>query len=885
MMNPLKLFLLILGTASVLAVAPYAISRLVPEPAFSSPARSTRSPVAQVPPKDKAELPVTVSAPALQSASAAEARPPVDTRAPESPTGGQAAGRRGEADETALGLPSPEPPPSRPTPTPSPIPIPYRAEVARAQEMLNRLGFDVGKVDGKLGQRTESALRAFQKQHGITVTGDSDAATLARLQSAIAALATPTPAPPPSPTPTLVKIEPADGSGAGASSRSSDTEPIAIAASASTPPPVSDPGPSPTPRPTPAPTVDPQFVILTPDGKIETPTPAVVAQAISSPTSSSPKENGDDETDEPDTETGRPALELPDLNPDRVPTLRNMKDVRLIQHALYAVGTYAEEPDGKWGKKTIAAMREFQEREGLDVTGKPNSRTWKRLVERAEEMVSARPAPKPASPPATEKGENATATAKSAPSDPDSASAPVSAAAPVVNVPPAPDLPERLLTQVTPGQGRTAVSGTALKEPDRTVAAAGSAPEEQDVVVLPGVDRTGPIVVAEDKLTRPPRAPEPAPESPSAPLPISTPGLPEEPAPAAAPLIASTPDPFAPTLKAEAAQEPKAVAAATDPDPIPTPAEVSRHAVESVANLPEPAGAATDPDETDGSEGQLVPSLSSSGRIIAAPEPVASAAKAPAGLAAAPVLARTTPAAATPDKAAVPATKVTLPPSKEDLREAERVKQLETRVAEIRAAVEAAGADATLDLAKHAPQHLNAARRLLDEAAGKLQGNRTDSAGAEKALKAVEEELQQGRSKSLKAQADDKVAKVEAAYKALKDRFSDTIRRDSQLAETMTKIDGGYEAMKEDFKKGNYEPIVLRCDGFKLAIENLMTSAAKEYVAAELKKKSVQSALKSDVEKEIAALQKKEQYLEAADLLDSALKDKKSDSGSRSRRR
>lgn len=49
--------------------------------------------------------------------------------------------------------------------------------VSGAQGRLLNLGYDVGKPDGILGPRTAAALRRFQKDRGLPVTGDLDRAT------------------------------------------------------------------------------------------------------------------------------------------------------------------------------------------------------------------------------------------------------------------------------------------------------------------------------------------------------------------------------------------------------------------------------------------------------------------------------------------------------------------------------------------------------------------------------------------------------------------------------------------------------------------------------------------------------------------------------------
>lgn len=47
----------------------------------------------------------------------------------------------------------------------------YDAQVEIAQKMLARLGYDVGTPDGRLGPRTERAVRAFQAANGLPATG------------------------------------------------------------------------------------------------------------------------------------------------------------------------------------------------------------------------------------------------------------------------------------------------------------------------------------------------------------------------------------------------------------------------------------------------------------------------------------------------------------------------------------------------------------------------------------------------------------------------------------------------------------------------------------------------------------------------------------------
>jgi peptidoglycan hydrolase-like protein with peptidoglycan-binding domain len=57
-----------------------------------------------------------------------------------------------------------------------------RADVKRVQQALAAAGHDPGAIDGVVGPKTASALRAYQKANGLGETGRMDEATLAALQ-------------------------------------------------------------------------------------------------------------------------------------------------------------------------------------------------------------------------------------------------------------------------------------------------------------------------------------------------------------------------------------------------------------------------------------------------------------------------------------------------------------------------------------------------------------------------------------------------------------------------------------------------------------------------------------------------------------------------------
>lgn len=103
------------------------------------------------------------------------------------------------------------PAPPGPTPSPTPTPTPVNCPTLRRgdrgqlvsilQTQLERAGFAVGAIDGIFGARTESAVRAFQQQRNLPVTGVVDVATWTAL-GVNCSIAPPGPTPPPSPGPT-----------------------------------------------------------------------------------------------------------------------------------------------------------------------------------------------------------------------------------------------------------------------------------------------------------------------------------------------------------------------------------------------------------------------------------------------------------------------------------------------------------------------------------------------------------------------------------------------------------------------------------------------------------------------------------------------------------
>jgi localization factor PodJL len=55
--------------------------------------------------------------------------------------------------------------------------------VGEVQQLLNKLGFNIGEPDGRMGVRTTNAIRLFQLQYGLKVTGEVTADLISQLQA------------------------------------------------------------------------------------------------------------------------------------------------------------------------------------------------------------------------------------------------------------------------------------------------------------------------------------------------------------------------------------------------------------------------------------------------------------------------------------------------------------------------------------------------------------------------------------------------------------------------------------------------------------------------------------------------------------------------------
>jgi len=339
-MSPLKLSVIVCGAAAGLAVAPYVVKQILPPEPVEKVAVAPRETVSDPAPV-KLDLPIAGQnpAPAAQpvlalAAPAKEespAQPELQLAPPELPVPAKI--------ETVATLPSlsspviasaalpvPAASPTAPPPKPSPTPeIPYSAEVETAQNLMKQLGISTGKIDGKLGPNTQAAVKQFQETEGLDITGQVDSALIVKMEKAVAAL----------------------------------------------------------PAPTPAPTVtsEPKVMISDAKSNTESELPSLEEMEISKADDPDAlvvrKRASDDKKKVIDGKTKVTAASAkPKVDPGPVPTLKNMKDVKKLQAQLKEAGSYSGEVDGKWGDLTRSAMRAFQEKVGIEVTGKPNKETW-----------------------------------------------------------------------------------------------------------------------------------------------------------------------------------------------------------------------------------------------------------------------------------------------------------------------------------------------------------------------------------------------------------------------------------------------------------------------------------------------------------------------------
>lgn len=834
---------------------------------------ATQSP-ASAPPvvtSTQAKPPATASAPATQSADALP-KPP-DTNA---------------AAEVATGLSAPQV--GKPE-------LPYRPEVAKAQELLARLGFQVGNVDGKLGQRTEMAITQFQQKNSLHANGDPDSRTLAKMEKLVADLPAATAAQQLASKQVANAVTPAQARGDNAAAKigaialpakTGDTK-AGISEDASQFRLITVNKPNSDSKAAPATSPDP----LTAPSAITLP-PGVSASRLFS--------DADDKVR---------------IEPGRVPTMQRVSDVKRIQEKLIAGGTYEGEPDGKWGDKTITALYAFQRKHNMRETIRLDDKMWHGIIAAAKEDFAK-----------TEAAAKQKPNGKSA--------APVAAVASIA-APKAPkpaDKQKETASRST-GSAKPAVSGLPM---EAIAASAAPLPDEKRLIAIATDPTTAknPIAADEDKAKTSLGSPQPESleiSKPEAPKPVEV----RQDAPKTAELPkpdikvenvapAKKSDPPLPNAKKDS--EPSQIAMVSKPKP-PAAAAESTYATAPTA---EPASVQKDSKKAGGevvlrlnSDAGLpqTPALSTPATVTAA-----EVAPVPTGIAAElPTLAPPKPSGNAPDPFAVSGAKKTakLPgmiastgqpqklitkspaaataeqkvasaePAKStgtdaakspgislsDSSSAQNVANvimppavtgakdtaLQKEVADAKGQIAKLSSDAHYEAGKYAPQVLDGVNTMVGKVEREMDSHSANTDAIRNELSKAIHGLDDVKRQALNRKATEKVGEIDQIYKVVKARFAPELKK-KEFADTMAKIDNGYTAMKTDFKKGNLDPIVDRCDGFRLAIELLANDAAKQRLDAQLGKRSVKSKLPKGVSKQIETLRAQNKCVEALDLLE-----------------
>ena len=189
---------------------------------------------------------------------------------------------------------------------------------------------------------------------------------------------------------------------------------------------------------------------------------------------------------------------------------------------------------------------------------------------------------------------------------------------------------------------------------------------------------------------------------------------------------------------------------------------------------------------------------------------------------------------------------------------------LERELAEAQARIAMVTNDSRYEVRKYAPQNMEAVNSLADKVQRDLG---TATAGeVQQNLVTLESGLEEAKRLALRKKAQAHVESVDASYKLLTGRFAAQAGREP-LKDTMEKVEMGYKAMKADLDKGNYDPILERCEGFKVSIDRLANDAARLYVADRLADKAVLAKLNKDTLKQIDGLKSSGKHVEAADLV------------------
>jgi peptidoglycan hydrolase-like protein with peptidoglycan-binding domain len=283
-----------------------------PAPAVAAPLATEPEPAEAVQGEPAAPAAVAVIQPAAPAPAPSPApAPQVAAVAPAEPAQAEPVPLPAAEEEQVAALP--------PQAEPAPLPTRDPALVVLIQDRLDRAGYEPGPVDGRFGARTQAALREFERDAGLPVTGEPSRTTLAALEQHLATRNAA--APQPQPKPQVAALPAAPARVAPPAPQPSATQPTVLA-------------PAPAPAPAAAPTP---------------------VRAPAEPTN------------------------LIQPAPGMAPPSADESLIFLIQHRLRQAGFSPGRFDGRMNDGTASAIRAYQARSGLPVDGVPSRALLERL--------------------------------------------------------------------------------------------------------------------------------------------------------------------------------------------------------------------------------------------------------------------------------------------------------------------------------------------------------------------------------------------------------------------------------------------------------------------------------------------------------------------------
>ncbi len=550
----------------------------------------------------------------------------------------------------------------------------------------------------------------------------------------------------------------------------------------------------------------------------------------------------------------RATLPAPSVAPAATPRpeIPFRAEVARAQQMLLKLGIPGLKADGKLGPKTMAAVSDFQKKSGVAATGQVDEAT---LAAMEKQVAALPPPPAPAASDSGVRIEAADAPAPAAVAD----SQVVVFKPRAASADPGPVPTLKTVADVTRLQERLAAAGVYSGATDGkwgklTIAAVTEFQKKS------GIEVTGkPNEITWARLNSAPEAPRAVGAVEAARMEVATASAPPAPKlarPDSGRTVAAPAGMIAQTAPAEKADAPREDVKLTDASSL----EVSRPAA---ADSDQPVVVPAPKQVASASKTEVVVKVnadagSAAKEGIAAPAEISGELKA---------VADSGPVVAPRKVTVVPGSKVAaataIAPAS---RSADKQKALEQELEQAQARVAMVRSDTRYELNKYAPQNMDLVNDLADKVQRDAETKARPPAELKQDMVKLEKGLDEAKKIAIKKKAEAKVGAVESSYKTLKARFPNELKKEP-LKGTMEKIQAGYEAMKSDFSKGNFDPIVERCDGFKVAIEMLSNDAARVFLADQLERPGVKSKLPKDTLKEIQTLQKQNKHLEAADTL------------------